>query len=178
MKIPDAKLSKIKTKLWKVADERNWPTLSDSEKTSLYEEWIRDEEVGGVLSRYIEPTNIRVYIKDTIMKPYTMERIKDVEPIFKVLRLPLDTAVTQKYIKPHGRQLTDGRIVCWGLSRDWKTILFAVYERAFTASGATPFAAIILFPTGKCQQLKYRRMVEVAAEKLGIEKLIWYDGEI
>jgi hypothetical protein len=142
----------------------------------LYEEWIRDPEIGLVLSRYLDPGNIRVYIKDTIMKPFGRERIKEFPLIAKLLKLPGDVQVVDSYIKPHGRRLRDGKVVCWGLSRDWKPILFAVFERAYTAGSAIPFAAIVMFPTGKCQQPEYRRMIETAAEKLGIIHLMWYDG--
>ena len=176
MKIPDAAYKRIKEKLWKVADERNWPTLSDQQKTILYEEWIKDEKVGGVLSRYLNPGNVRVYIKDTIMKPYGRERIKDFPPILSLLGLPNDARITETYIKPHGRRLSDGKVICWGLSRDWKAILFAVFERAYVSPSSVPFAAIIMFPTGKCQQPKYRYMIEIVAKKMGIERLIWYDA--
>jgi hypothetical protein len=176
MKVPDAAYNRIKEALWAVADERNWPTLSDQQKTALYEDWIRDDDIGGVLSRYVDAGNVRVYIKDTIMKPYGRERIKDFQPILKLLGLPDDTSVAETYIKPHGRRLTDGKIICWGLARDWKDILFAVFERAYLARSAAPFAAVIMFPTGKSQQPKYRHMIDTAGEKMGVQHLIWYDA--
>jgi hypothetical protein len=176
MKLPDSAYKRIKEKLWRIADERNWPTLSDQQKTALYEEWIRDCEIGGVLSRYLDPVNIRVYIKDTIMKPYGRERIKDFPPILRLLGLSDDESVAETYIKPHGRRLTDGKVMCWGLSRDWKAILFAAFERAYVARSGVAFAAVVMFPTGKCQQPLYRRMIETAAVKMGIQHLIWYDS--
>lgn len=176
MKVPDAAYQRIKEKLWRIADERNWPTLSDQQKTALYEDWIRDSDVGGVLSRYLDPGSVRVYIKDTIMKPYGRERIKDFPPILRLLGLPDDSSVAETYIKPHGRRLTDGKVVSWGLSRDWKAILFAIFERAYVVKSATPFAAVIMFPNGKCQQPEYRKMIETAAMRLGIKHVIWYEA--
>lgn len=176
MKVPDAAYKRIKEKLWGIADELVWPTLSDQQKSALYEEWIRGDEVGGVLSRYLDAGNIRVYIKDTIMKPYGRERIKDFPPILRLLALPEDARSVETYIKPHGRRLADGKVICWGLSRDWKTILFAVFERAYVVRSGVPFAAVIMFPTGKCQQPEYRRMIEAAAEKMGIAHLVWHDA--
>src|SRR5258708_2810085 len=113
MKIPDATFKTIKETMWGVADERDWPTLADTQKTALYEEWIRDESVGGVLSRYMDPGSIRVYIKDTIMKPYARTRIKDFPSIQKLLRLSDNARVVESYIKPHGRRLADGKVICW-----------------------------------------------------------------
>ena len=176
MKVPDAVYKRIKQKLWVIADERNWPTLSDPQRSSFYEEWIHDPEVGTILSRYLDSGNIRVYIKDTIMKPYGRERIKDFPPLIKLLGLPHEVKVLESYLKPHGRRLSDGKVICWGLSRDWKSILFAVFERAHIAPSGVPFAAVIMFPTGKCQQPNHRRMIEIAAEKLGIAHLVWYDA--
>ena len=176
MKISDAAYTRIKKKLWKAADEIGWPTLSDQQKSSLYEEWIRDPEVGGALSRYLDPGNIRVYIKDTIMKPYGRERIKEFSPILRLLRLPEDAQSLETYIKPHGRRLMDGKVICWGLTRDWKAILFAVFERAHLANLGDPFAAVLLFPTGKYQQPAHREMVEAASAKLGIGQVVWYEG--
>lgn len=176
MKVPDKVYRRIKRALWEVADDVNWPTLPDPQKSALYEEWIRDAQVGGVLSRYLDTGSVRVYIKDTIMKPYRRERIKDFPPITKLLGIPDDPAVAETYIKPHGRRLIDGKVICWGLSRDWKAILFAVFERAHVAPSGEPFAAVIMFPTGKCQQPEYRQMIEMAADKLGIKHLEWYDA--
>ena len=62
------------------------------------------------------------------MKPYRRERIKDFPPITKLLGIPDDPAVAETYIKPHGRRLIDGKVICWRLSRDWKTILFAARQ--------------------------------------------------
>ena len=110
------------------------------------------------------------------MKPYGRERIKDFPPVLKLLGLHDATSVVGVYMKPHGRRLADGKVICWGLSRDWKAILFSVFERAHVTSSAVPFAAVIMFPTGKCQQPEYRQMIETAAGKLGIERLEWYDA--
>ena len=175
MKVPDRVHGRIKSKLWRLADNMNWPTLSNPQKSTIFEEWIRDEQVGGVLSRYLDTGSVRVYIKDTIMKPYVRERIRDFPPITKFLGIPDNPAVAESYIQPHGRRLTDGRVICWGLSRDWKAILFAVFERAHAVPSGVPFAAVIMFPTGKCQQPAYRQMIETASVKLGIKRLEWYD---
>jgi hypothetical protein len=176
MKIPDTTYKRIRQALWKTADTLNWPTLSDQQKSAFYEEWIREPGVGGLLSRYLDPANIRVYIKDTIMKPYGRERIKDFSTIQRLLRVPDGIETAETYIKPHGRRLADGKIICWGLSREWKAILFAVFERAYLTRSGIPFAAVIMFPAGKCQQLPYRQLIETAATKMGIKHLVWYDS--
>ncbi len=175
MKVPDRVFLRIKRTLWKTADDLNWPTLTNPQKSMMFEDWIRNEHVGGVLSRYLDKGSVRVYLKDTIMKPYLRERIKDFSIVAKLLGLS-NALVVQSYIKPHGRRLADGRVVCWGLARDWKSILFAVFERAHVVPSAVPFAAVILYPTQQCQQPAYREMIEAATSRLGIRRLEWYDN--
>lgn len=176
MKVPDLVLRRIKKRLWATADERNWPTLSDPQKSAIYQEWVKAEDVGGVLSRYLDSSDVRVYIKDTIMKPYGREHTKELVPILTLLGLPGDAVAAESYIKPHGRRLSDGKVICWGPSSNWKAVLFAVFERAYMAKQATPFAAVILSPTGKYKQPKQREMVEEASRALGIMNLVWYDA--
>ena len=173
MKVPDAVLRNMQEQLWAVADEVGWPTLSDVQKSAQYETWIRDDTIGGLLSRYLDHANVRVYLKDTIMKPYGRERIKEFAPVSRLLGVPSGVKVAEVYIKPHGRRLADGKVICWGLSRDWKDILFAVFERAYLVRGGVPYAAVIMYPTGRCQQPHYRALIERAAELMGIEHLVW-----
>jgi len=175
MKIPDRIYNNLRDKLWTIADRIGWGTLSDQDKSQLYEAWLADENIGGVLSRYLDAGNIRVYIKDTIMKPYHRDRIKYAGPILELLGLPSDEKTNEEFIKPHGRRLADGKVICWGQARDWKSILFAVYERAYGSTKATSFAAVILNPAGRTKEPGYRRMVEDAAKRLGIERLVWLD---
>lgn len=175
MKIPDSTFKRLKEKLWATADQLCWPTLSDQDKSAFYEQWIRDPDVGGVLSRYLDTGNVRVYIKDTIMKPYGRERIKDFALVAQSLSLAADTAVADTFIKPHGRRLADGRVICWGLARDWKAIILAVFERAYLAGGE-PWAAVLMHPTGKYQQPDVRQMIDAAAAQLGLAKVLWHDG--
>lgn len=175
MKIPDAAFKRMKNRLWAAADGMNWQTLSDQDKSVLYEQWIRDREVGGVLSRYLDTGNIRVYIKDTIMKPYGRDRIKDFAPIAQLLSLDSAVEVTDTYIKPHGKRLADGKVICWGLARDWKAIILAVFERAYSANASVPYAAVMMYPSGKYQQPDVRRMIDAAARKLGLAITLWHD---
>jgi hypothetical protein len=140
----------------------------------LYEQWIAEEDVGGVLIRFLDKANIRVYLKDTVMKPYVRERTKEAKPILWAVGLTGDEVVTEDYIKPHGRLLFDPRVVCWGLAKDWKAVLLAAYERAYRNLGK-PYAAVLLRGVGKMAQPSERRMVEDLAGRLGIEKVVWLD---
>ena len=65
MKVPDKAQRRIKRALWEVADDVNWPTLPDPQKSALYEEWIRDAQVGGALSRYLDTPEVFAYTSRT-----------------------------------------------------------------------------------------------------------------
>lgn len=90
-----------------------------------------------------------------------------------MLGLPPDQPVNQTYIKPHGRLLPDGSVICWGRAVDWKLILMAVYERAALRATHKPYAAILTDANGKYAEATQRMIIEDAANKLGIERLIW-----
>ena len=69
MKIPEEVFDRIKTRLWGQADRDGWMSLSDPQKSGLYEQWSTDKEVGAVLGQFMDKAQVRVYLKDSIMKP-------------------------------------------------------------------------------------------------------------
>ena len=172
MSVPDFIRKQIRQQLSTIADDLGWMNLASNEKKRLYEEWTRDVSVGAVLSRYIDKGQVRVYLKDTIMKDYTRKASADPGLPLRLLNLPIDTPIAHTYIKPHGRRLTDGRVISWGKASDWKLVLMALHERANDKRG-TPFAAILTNATGRFAEASIRQMIEDAAMKLDIEKLLW-----
>lgn len=176
MSIPNKVRQKVKDRLWRIAGNVGWTTLSASAKSKHYEEWTRDEQVGGVLAHYMDKGQIRVYIKDTLLKDYARQRLaNDTGRIFRAVGLTPGLPENETYIKPHGRKLTDGRVICWGRAEDWKLVLLATYERSFDRAGAKAFAAVLVHGTGRFQQDDVRAMIQDAAARLGIEKLCWLD---
>jgi hypothetical protein len=175
MKVPDAVNRRLRDILWGEAERLGWTTMSDQQKSALYEDWLKREDVGQVLSRYLDPGSVRVYIKDTIMKPFVRYRIKDITPVLAALEIANDTPFARDYIKPHGRLFRDGRVICWGLARDWKDVLFSVVERALRTPAGTSYAAVLLYPSGKVSQPSERGLINEASRRLGIQRLCWRD---
>ena len=66
-------------------------------------------------------------------------------------------------------------MICWGPADGWKTILMALHERTFDNSGSRPHAAVFVYSLGKFHELRARALVEDAANKLGVEKVVWLD---
>ena len=53
----------------------------------LYEQWTKDESIGGVLSNYVDTRRVRVYIKDTLLKDYVRNTRSDATLPFRALEL-------------------------------------------------------------------------------------------
>ncbi len=174
MSLPDAERERIRQRIWDTADRIGWLSLSLSDKTRYYEQWTDDEEIGGVLARYLDKGSVRVYIKDSLIKPYTRVRRSDESRPLRVLNVSEDASMAETYIKPHGRRLTDGRVICWGRADDWKLLLMAAFERAYRAK-ATPHAVVLENAVGRYGDLGARRMVEDAATRLGIARVVWLE---
>ncbi|MCB9779719.1 MAG: hypothetical protein H6742_14235 [Alphaproteobacteria bacterium] len=177
MRIPEDVRSGLRTRLWALADDLDWSSLSWAEKSTHYEAWTKDPSVGGQLAHYMDQRQIRVYVKDTIMKGYGRSRLANPERVMRVLGLnggsggPL-FGVAQEYQRPHGRRLADGRVIAWGKAKDWKGILMTLHERAFESKG-TPHAAVLMSAVGRFQEDDVRALVQDAATKLGVVRLVW-----
>lgn len=175
MIMPETIRDTMRDRLWATADDLGWSSLSDPERSEHYERWTKDATIGGQLAHFMDPRKVRVYIKDSLLKPYERSRMLETESeVWRVLDLAAPQSFAQAYIKPHGRRLHDGRVVCWGKSRDWKLILMAVFERG---KGAVEFSAhaAVLVETGPTAEKPRRQLASEAAERLGIAHLVWLD---
>ena len=173
MKIPDDVRDGLIQSLWKAADELSWIMLTDREKAAQYESWVRSESVGGVLARYMDRGAVRVYLKDSLLKPYTRARLESPKRPFLLLGIAADSPIAEHFIKPHGVRLTDGKVVCWGLADEWKLTLVACFERAFHVRGAIPFGVVLLAAGDRYRDPTARKLVQELARRLGVETLIW-----
>jgi hypothetical protein len=167
---------RIRSKLWAKADELSWTRINVLERAKWYENWTRDKDVGGVISHFMDPRKVRVYIKDCLLKAYLRERLQnDWERVRRALEIDEQQQdFVRKFYKPHGRELADGKIISWGGGRDWKLILISVFERAFVSGAATPYAAV-MFETGKTTNMDVQAMAVEAGGRLGLAKVVWTD---
>ena len=175
MTVPDAIRDDIKARLWTAADSLRWSRLPDTDRAKQYELWTRDPEIGGRLGHFMDPRRVRVYIKDSVIGPYERSQLSRLESeVWRLLSFAAPGTAAECYIKPHGRRLRDGKIVCWGNSRDWKLILMAVFERAHARPGSETFGAVLV-ESGRTSEERRRRLIRDAASRLGIQELAWLD---
>jgi hypothetical protein len=173
--VPDALRDSLRKKLAQALAKMSWPAMSPPAKSRQYEVWVRDPEIGGALGHYMDQAKIRTYIKDTLLKACARELLaSDATRVLTALGIS-NGSPTETYTRPHGRRLKDGRIACWGRAEDWKLVVLACYERAFSKPGAKPMGVVLLRSVGKFCQEETRRMIEAAAAKLGIEQVKWLD---
>lgn len=173
MSVPAKIREDMRARLWSEADRLNWVTLSASDKSRYYTIWTETEDLGGRLGQYIDPRQVRVYIKDTLLKAYARESSATHDLAFRVLGISPDTVTVERYIKPHGRLLEDQRHIAWSRASEWKVTLMALHERAF--ENGIPFGAVLTEAGAKYPSGEDRAVVESAAEKLGIHRLVWLD---
>jgi hypothetical protein len=172
--VPDDVREALRQHLWAKAEELGWSDLPAIAKTRHYEQWTRDPTVGGVLARYMDPPRVRVYLKDAIFKPYSRARLGDWARCARVLGVDSITS-DESFIKPHGRRLSDGRVICWGPASSWKIVLMALHERTFHRPPSRPFAAVLVRAIGRYREDNARQLVEDAATKLTVERVVWLE---
>ena len=107
------------------------------------------------------------------MKDYVRTRLADETRPLRVLGLA-EVKVSQHLSKPNGCVLVDGGVVCWGKATEWKTLVMSIFERSYTRSGE-PVGVVLMYATGRYMEPGVRALVEEAARRLGIPRVIWLE---
>jgi hypothetical protein len=176
MTLPANVRTQVRDRLWAWADELGWAALPATQRAVQYALWTDAPEIGGVLNRYMPKGKVRVYIKDTLLKDYSRTHLGGKDLPLRVLRIDPGTLAVEEFIKPHGRVLSDGRVVCWARAADWRHVLLALHERTFGQDGRIAFGAVLLQANGKFADQGFRAMVRSAADKLGVQNLVWLEA--
>lgn len=174
MNIPAAVKARLQDALWKEADKLQWEALGSAEKARQYTIWTDSSSIGGVLSAYMDPRAVRVYIKDTLLKAYSRSKLSEHEEL--VLRICEKNRddVAQHYMKPHGIMFNDRSFVAWGRADDWKSVLGSLFERAYSNKG-DPSVALLFRAVPRFTSDTSRAPVEAAADRLGVRRCVWFD---
>jgi hypothetical protein len=175
MKVPASVRRTLVEELWGRADDVDWPHLSPVQKSRYYEYWAKDERIGGVLTRFIPQSQVRNYLKNSLMGGYGRKRSADVSRPLKAFKVDEEAEVEATYNKPHGVLLTDGRMLAWGAAHSWKAIILAVHERTYQVEDAYGHGVALFGATGKYGDEKTREMVETAAERLEVGEVVWLE---
>ncbi|MDZ4168210.1 MAG: hypothetical protein U1E26_00950 [Coriobacteriia bacterium] len=172
--VPAAIRQRIREVVWSRADAVGWIDLPAADKTRVYGDWVRDNDIGQVLVRYMDENRVRVYLKDTVLKGYTRNRTCDATRPLRIAFGDDAVSLASRFEKPHGALTTDGRQVAWGPAAEWKTILVTVFERAREV-GADQSVAVLLKAGGPYRDPEVRGTVEAAAACLDIKAVHWIE---
>ena len=52
----------------------DWAHISISDRSKYYEAWAEDPDIGGRLAQVMDPSKIRVYLKDSIIGAYNKSK--------------------------------------------------------------------------------------------------------
>ena len=175
LKLPEHIRKEVFEAIWSEADQLGWLKLDSSEKSRLYTQWTEADPIGGRLGAYMDPRQVRVYLKDTVLKSFSIERMSDPTLARRVLKIADEVSVAEVYTKPHGQRLDDGRIIAWSNASDWKLTLFAVFERSYVNSRTSSFGVVFIPNSGKFRAQSERGLVDDAGRRLGIHQIVWLD---
>lgn len=175
MSLPDHVRKELRTRVWREAEALGWFYLPSPAKSRQYDNWAKDPQIGGIIERYLDRRQVRAYLKDTLLKRYSAGLKASPDRPLQLLGLNSDTPGDEDYVKPHGRRLDDGRIIVWGKSSEWKSVLTALHERAYEQPGWTAYAAVFFDARGRFGERRTRAMIEDAAHKLKITRVIWVE---
>lgn len=174
MRLPREVRDRVKDDLWRRADELDWDSLGIAEKARFYRDWAEAETIGRTLAMHMDPRAVRVYIKDTLLKAYSREKLTAHQGL--VLRVVERSAedIRESHIKPHGLRFADGALVAWGRADDWKVILGSLFERGYPANAGQ--RVVVLFKAApRYVGSGARGLVEDAARRLGVSRCVWFD---
>jgi hypothetical protein len=174
--VPKKVRESLRTRVSDLADKLQWDSIPNGEKAAYYDQWTEDPHIGGVLERYIDKAQVRVHVKDTLVKYVMQHRRSDGTRPLKALGISGAMEVVRSYRQPHGRALVDGRVICWGRADAWRSVLLALHERTYCQQGLRRHGVVLLRAVGRYQEDAFRAMVTDAATRLGIERVVWLES--
>ncbi|MEU5691384.1 hypothetical protein [Actinosynnema sp. NPDC020468] len=135
---------KIVAELFRRASEVGWRNLSDQEHSRLYNKWVDEDGIGGLLrSESMSANQVRTWLKDSVMKEYSRAMygvglFKDLVPdpalavdhlVKRALGDEWRNLSTKPAIKPLrvvvGSQDGEHANFTWGAQRDLKHLVWA-----------------------------------------------------
>lgn len=169
------------TEIYRQADELGWDALSISERSTWYNRWVDDAQIGGVLTRYMPRERARLWIKDVPMKHYNRAR-SGIGPYADLVRNPLPGAAQIAQLvfgrewvvvegtlqeKPNRCHLGNGADclqMIWGTSRNLQSLVWAGLN-ARVDGGPTPVLVVTTRQGERLsegEQARHQRLGELA----------------
>lgn len=141
--LPASLRAEVVEAIYSDADQLGWQTLPLPDRTRTFNQWISEDRIGGILTRFMTPEQARSWIKDGPMKEYAhalrgagryaaQGRTGGTSPLDVVRHavgpnVEIDGLVGTKPLHCLARTAGDAATayVAWGDSRNFRNLLWA-----------------------------------------------------
>lgn len=182
--LPEEQLTLVVGTLYADAEKHGWDSLPLTDRSRAYSDWVEDERVGGILTKYMSPEAARSWIKDGPMKEYNRAtrgtgryarfgRHGGTGPADVALIAigPEATVVEGSVgVKPsHCHAVTsagDTAYIAWGEARNFRNLLWAAL-RASVEDGRDAHV-VVMEPPGKATTTDEVLNHKALAERCGL----------
>jgi len=155
-----------------IADKADWSHLTIPERQRYYEGWTNDPEIGGALAQIMEPSRIRVYLKDTIMKDYAKSKRPELKKLLKSLSYSYNVT-SKEYTKPVGLLCDQNKLYTLSVAKEWKIALLSAFERGYDVKNIKENVLFIIDHTsGRFVDKSYRKLIDDSSSRLAV-KIVW-----
>lgn len=159
----------VTERVHEIADKADWQHLTIPQRKKFYEEWTEDPQIGGLLSRVMEPHRIRVYLKDTVMKNYSRKQKPNLQNLLEGMSLEF-LEINKQFIKPEALLLDQTKLYTLTIAKEWKGAIMSAFERGYEIGSLEINTVFITDHTnGRFVDKYYRDLIDCAARKLGIQ---------
>jgi hypothetical protein len=184
MKIPESVENQVVTRLFADAQRINWDDLNGVKRSRQYAEWVTDPEVGGLLIRYMDEAQARLWIKDGPMKEWVRSRsgvgkysnfvpTRSSTPATIVAEAMgsewtvVDDSIRTKPLRVVVQNADDQAVVTWGPERDAKHLLWAALQAIANGDGL-PWTICIVDSFTKPVPSNVRKGHQLIADRCGL----------
>ena len=189
MRVPQQVRDKVIRRVYADADRAGWANLPAPQRSRMYDRWVEDPDVGGLLSGYLESERVRVWLKDNPMKHYaaakhgigtyaTYASVTGPTPDRVAARAlgigwEIDPhSVSDKPLRFRASRDDDIGLVVYGPSRKFRDLLWAALNRSVEPCGPDRVVVLVvedvISPTPEYE----RGRQQLLADRCGFE-LAW-----
>jgi hypothetical protein len=159
----------VARRVHELADSLDWQHLSYAQRRQHYEAWTADPDIGGKLASVMDPSRVRVYLKDVIVKAYARSQRPDVRGFLETLAVDCGMVV-REFKKPPALLCENQCLYTLAAAKDWKIAVMGAFERASEIPNLRENIVLITeHTTGRFVDQSYRSFIESAGERLSVE---------
>jgi hypothetical protein len=163
--LPNGLRRAVVAEVYRQAGELDWDGLTDKQRSTVYDRWLDDPNVGRELTRFLSRERARVWLKDVPMKEYARARSGiGVYSNYVTVRLPSPGQIARQVLgdgwdmvdgtireKPNRCLVSNGhseRLMIWGPPKTLRDIVWAGINEVANDILPTPLL-VVAIPQGQ-----------------------------